>query len=357
MKIASLLKLTVPMLLALVLIPIATPQANLAGNWQGTLDEGGTTFHVAWHAVAAADGTLTSTIDNVDQNIFGVKVKTTTLKGSDLTMSVDDTINVNGDDVAIRGDLVAKLSDDGNEVTGTSTQTEPAQSPAPITLKRVAAQPASAPATSAQAAVVGDWSGTLDAGPAKLRLLLHIKAAADGTLTGTLDSIDQGANGIPLSSVAFKDNKLELNVAAVNGTYEGTVDKEASEITGTWTQGQPLPLNFTRAKAETASAPKPAAPTDIDGTWTGKLNTPGGTLTINLKIANMDTGLTAQIQSPDQSPNWAPATSIAREGDTLKVTFNAFAATFEGKIAADHSTIDGHFTQMGNELPLVLKKV
>ena len=43
--------------------------------------------------------------------------------------------------------------------------------------------------------VAGDYSGTL--GP--IHLKLHIKAGTDGTLTGTLDSPDQGANGIPCS--------------------------------------------------------------------------------------------------------------------------------------------------------------
>jgi len=71
----------------------------------------------------------------------------------------------------------------------------------------------------------------------------------------------------------------------------------------------------------------------------------------------MDTGLTAQLQSPDQNPNWAPANSIARDADKLTVRFDAFDATYEGKISADHTSIDGHFTQMGNELPLALKKI
>jgi hypothetical protein len=70
----------------------------------------------------------------------------------------------------------------------------------------------------------------------------------------------------------------------------------------------------------------------------------------------MNTGLTAQIQSPDQSPNWAPANSITRDGGTITVVFKAFGATYKGQISADHTTIDGKFSQMGNDLPLVLKK-
>jgi len=355
MKAAAFFKLSIVSLAVMTFTPLSTAQVKLAGDWQGTLDAGGTTFHVAWHAVAAPDGTLTSTFDNIDQNIYGIKVKSTSLKGSELTMSVEDTISVNGQDIPIRGELVGTISAEGSKLTGTWTQTEPEQPPVPIELQRSAAPGAAAPASISQPNLVGDWAGTLDAGPAQLRLLLHIKADQNGALSGTLDSIDQGANDIPISNVAFKDGKLSLNVAAVNGTYEGTVNKDATEINGTWTQGQALDLNFKRAQAQ-AAAPKAATPTDIDGTWTGKLETSSAILTINLKIANMDTGLAAQIQSPDQAPNWAPANSISREGDKLTVEFKAFGAIYEGKISADHTTIDGKFTQMGNELPLVLKK-
>jgi len=224
---------------------------------------------------------------------------------------------------------------------------KPQAAPAPSTTTAVATQPS----------IVGDWAGTLSAGGAQLRLLLHVTAAKDGTLSATLDSIDQGANGIPVNSVTLKDGKLNLTVDAVHGTYEGTVNTDATEIAGTWSQGQPLELNFKRAQPQAAaSAPKPAAPTDIDGTWTGKLNAGAAVLTINFKITNMDTGLTAQMQSPDQNPVWLTAKSATRDGNKLTLEFPGLGATYQGNISADHSTIDGTFTQMGNEIPLVVKK-
>lgn len=207
-------------------------------------------------------------------------------------------------------------------------------------------------------AIVGDWAGNLKAGPAELRLVLHITAAKDGTLAGTLDSIDQGANGIPVSSITLKDSKLSLTVDAVHGTYEGTVNKDASEIAGTWSQGQPLELNFKRAQPHAAvPAPKPAAPSDIDGTWQGSIEAPTGNLRILFKIVNMDTGLTATIQSPDQSPAWAPTTSVTRTGDRLTIEMKAFGASYEGQINAAKDSIDGTFTQGGGSVPLVLKKI
>jgi hypothetical protein len=349
MKTRSFLNFATAAVASLALVPACSAQAQLAGDWQGTLEVSGATIHVVWHAVAASDGTITSTFDNPDEGLYGIKVKTVALKGSNLTMMVDDTPNANGQVIAIRGNFEGVVSADGNEANGTWTQSEPAQPPMQVHFKRAAAQAAASGPT-----IAGDWAGTLDAGGAQLRLVLHISTSKDGTLAATLDSIDQGANAIPVKSATLKDGTLELDVAAVNGTYKGTINKDTSEIAGTWTQGQTLPLNFKRAQPETAA--KPASPTDIDGTWTGKLETPSAMLTINLKIANMDTGLTAQLQSPDQASNWAPATSIKRDGDKLTVVFSAFGATYEGKVSADRTTIDGKFTQAGNELPLVLKK-
>jgi len=117
----------------------------------------------------------------------------------------------------------------------------------------------------AESQIAGDWQGTLSAGGAELRLVLHITAAKDGNLTATLDSIDQGANGIPVSAVTLKDSKLSLTLDAINGSYEGVVNQDATKIAGTWSQGQPLPLDFKRTPAQAASAAAPPAKPSLDG--------------------------------------------------------------------------------------------
>src|SRR5215831_13203810 len=91
--------------------------------------------------------------------------------------------------------------------------------------------------------ITGDWNGTLNTGAGELRLVLHLTHNPDGSLKATLDSVDQGVKGIPVSSTTFKDTKLSLKVDAVNGTYEGTVNAKSTEIAGTWTQGASLRLN------------------------------------------------------------------------------------------------------------------
>ena len=63
--------------------------------------------------------------------------------------------------------------------------------------------------------------------------------ASDGKLSGTFDSVDQGARGIPIEEITLADGKLRFSSAAVNGTYEGKLNPAASTIDGKWSQGQP----------------------------------------------------------------------------------------------------------------------
>lgn len=85
--------------------------------------------------------------------------------------------------------------------------------------------------------VTGDWQGSLKAAGAELRLVLHITKAADGTLKATLDSVDQNANGIPVSSVALKGSQLSLDivpcVAATRARWHRTA--KASQARGSKT--------------------------------------------------------------------------------------------------------------------------
>jgi len=206
--------------------------------------------------------------------------------------------------------------------------------------------------------IAGDWQGTLNADGAELRLVLHITKAADGSLKATLDSIDQpGGNGIPVNSVTLKASKLSLDVTAVHGTYEGAVAADAKTISGTWTQGAALPLEFKRATAPIKTEHKPAKPSDIDGAWMGSLDLGNVKLRVVFHIVNTEDGLIATMDSPDQGANGLPTTSVKREGSSLKIEAKGIGGVFEGKIAADLQSIDGTFTQMGSAHPLLLKRV
>jgi dienelactone hydrolase len=221
------------------------------------------------------------------------------------------------------------------------------------------------------AAITGDWQGTLDAAGTKLNLVLHITKAPNNSLKATIDSLDQpGANGIPVSSVLLKDSKLSLGIEIGRSDYEAQVSADGNTITGTWTQqGQDFPLEFKRitapaksetkseTKAETKPEAKPAKPSDIDGAWMGTLDTGSIKLRVVFHILNTADGLTATMDSLDQGMNGLPTDSVARDGASLKIEAKKIGGAFDGTISADLASIDGKWSQGGGSLPLLLKRV
>ena len=96
--------------------------------------------------------------------------------------------------------------------------------------------------------VVGDWEGTLDTGSGTLRVVIHISQAKDDSLTGTLDSPDQGVTGITINSIKYKQPDLHFAIERFACSYDGHFNKDSSEIAGQWKQGgASLPLTFKRA--------------------------------------------------------------------------------------------------------------
>jgi len=213
------------------------------------------------------------------------------------------------------------------------------------------------PACRAQVQIAGDWQGTLNTGMGELRLVLHITKAQDGSLHATLDSVDQNANGIPVNAISLKDSKLSLTVDAVHGSYEGTINPAASEIKGTWSQGQPLALDFKRASAPVKTEHKPAAPSDIDGAWMGTLDIQTMKLRMVFHFVNTEDGLTATADSPDQNATGMPVTTITRNGSSLKLEMKQLDGVFDGTIAKDLTSIEGTWSQHGRSWPLALKRV
>ncbi|HVO81371.1 MAG TPA: alpha/beta fold hydrolase [Terriglobales bacterium] len=204
--------------------------------------------------------------------------------------------------------------------------------------------------------VIGDWQGTLKVGEAELRLVLHIGKNPDGSLRATMDSIDQGSYGLPVSSISLKEAQLSFSVDVVRGIYEGKVSADASEISGTWSQGQPLPLNFKKAAAPIKTEHKPAKPSDIDGDWWGTLDTGVARLRLVFHIINTEDGLVATLDSLDQNVKGLPVTTVTRDGPSIRMELKQIAGVFEGKLDKQLASMEGAWTQAGNTWPLVLKR-
>ena len=114
--------------------------------------------------------------------------------------------------------------------------------------------------------IAGDWNGTLDVQGQKLRLVVHFKKNADGKLTGTIDSLDQGANDIPVSAVVQTGDDVKLEIAAISGGYQGKFNAAGAEITGEWKQGgASLPLVLKRVDDKTDQKTPKGLPATLAG--------------------------------------------------------------------------------------------
>ena len=212
----------------------------------------------------------------------------------------------------------------------------------------------------------GSWQGLLDAGATKLRIALTVTRSEAGMYTGKFESLDQGAT-IPIDTVTLKDDDVHFEVKAAGIVYDGTLNKERTEIAGTFMQGgQTIPLTFKRSEQATAATPTPtpkpkpdySAPADAPYTAEDVLvKTPGGftlagTLTIPKSASpSKPVGAIVTITGSGQEdrdsaigldgyrPFRQIADSLARSGiATLRMDdreTGASGGTFKGSTSAD----------------------
>ena len=106
--------------------------------------------------------------------------------------------------------------------------------------------------------ITGKWNGALKVQGTQLRLVFNVTKSENG-LTSTMDSPDQGANGIPVTKTTFENSKIKFEVANARIEYDGELNGD--EITGTFKQGgQVFPMNLSRKAIEKEVVKRPQEP-------------------------------------------------------------------------------------------------
>ena len=219
----------------------AQPTASLGGDYVGTL---GGALHLALHITAAADGTLSGTLDSPDQKASGIPCTDFRVQGTTLSFSVP----------SVMGNWSGTIGSDGRTLAGTWDQ---GGGSAPLTFTHGTFPPGMfAPRTfvaaSKPSAVDGFWLGTING---SLRVQITVKSDQGGGEHCTLDSLDQGAFGLECANARLSSTAFSFDVPRVGGHWEGTLAKDGRTLSGTWSQGQDVPLDFER---QAAAIPPPA---------------------------------------------------------------------------------------------------
>jgi D-alanyl-D-alanine-carboxypeptidase/D-alanyl-D-alanine-endopeptidase len=210
----------------------SVPAKAVAGEWAGSVAG---QVPLVLHLRADASGALTATLDSPSQGANGLACANIKLTGTTLTFEVP----------IVQGSYSGTLSTDGKAISGTWTQGGTG-SPLDFSQTKTGAQAAADEAAVKPSGVDGDWKGALSAGGNTLHIVFHFHSVPGGTIRCVMDSIDQNQSGIPCGDVKLDGKKVNLDAAAVHGTYDGKLRADGTHIDGTWSQGTPMELDLTK---------------------------------------------------------------------------------------------------------------
>jgi CubicO group peptidase (beta-lactamase class C family) len=195
--------------------------------------------------------------------------------------------------------------------------------------------------------LAGDYAGEL--GP--LHLKLHLLATADGTLSGMLDSLDQGAMGLACADFHSSGSALSFAVPSVKGSWTGTVSADGALLSGMWSQGTPTPLNFSRETFVAA-----AKPSRVNGIWLGTLDAGPQSLRIQIVVKSDSAGKeSCSLDSLDQHAMGLPCANVILKDQNFSFDVPAVKGLWRGKLSADGNALKGEWTQ-GSPLTLNFKR-
>jgi pimeloyl-ACP methyl ester carboxylesterase len=192
------------------------------------------------------------------------------------------------------------------------------------------------------------WTGTLDAGAAKLEL--HIQIDQDGDqFAGRIFSVSQNNAEIPVSRIEMRDGQLVIEADSVHARFAGRLNEGQTVAEGTWTQlGKEYPLQLQRV--ESFEAPR------LVEFWKGSLRPGTLELKMGLKVFESSDGtLTASMDSYSQGATGIPV-NVERDGDSYTFSMETLRMRYEATRNKEGTRLSGTFRQAGLEMPLEMER-
>ncbi|PWA10810.1 alpha/beta hydrolase family protein [Flavobacterium laiguense] len=107
--------------------------------------------------------------------------------------------------------------------------------------------------------ITGQWNGVLKVPGGQLRVVFNVTKTENG-YSSTMDSPDQGAKGIPITTTSFENSILKLEIPNAKIVYEGMLNKD-NVIVGSFTQrGQSFTMDMSRGIIEKKVVVRPQEP-------------------------------------------------------------------------------------------------
>lgn len=234
-------------LLPLICVSLAaafaqTGPAGPAGHWEGAIQLPDRDLQIAVDLAKDDKGAWIGAFAQTTQNVRNVALADIKVNDKSVKFQIAaGGSNAPDFDCTLEGPTAMRctLTTPGGSVTSAMKRTGEAK----VDL------PKSSPAVSAE--LEGNWEGTIETPNGSLRLVVHFANQPDKSVKATMDSLDQNSMGLPLADVVQKGSAEEFQLPLVNGGYKGTLNKEATQMAGDWSQGgASLPLILKKSPAK-----------------------------------------------------------------------------------------------------------
>ena len=212
-----------------------TRPVSLEGEWSGTLEVGETELRLVLHLSKNAKGEWHAKLDSLNQAVYGMEA----------TKVARNEDNLHFEIASVGVKFQGKIQPDHRSIRGVWEQGGIAL---PLKFEKRAAGTEAREAANVVSKAEGNWQGAIEVSNMRMRLAFHISHDEKGELIASVDSLDQGIQGIPASQVTEKNGELELQIPVFRAEYRGTLSASKNEITGHWTQNHDLEtLDFHRS--------------------------------------------------------------------------------------------------------------
>jgi len=225
---------------AVLFVSLVCAQAAPEGHWEADIKgDGPQPMRVTLDLAKNAKSQWIASMGLPSANKTGLVVKDVVVNGKSVKFVALELMSA-------RFDLT--LGSDGNmkgTISGPRSQ--------PVEFKRtgeakVELIPAS-PAVSKE--LEGDWEGSLKTPNSPFRMVFHFKNQPDKTVMATFDT--GNATGLPFNDVKQTGQKVEFGMKIAHGTFQGTLNKEGTELAGQFThEANSVPLTLRKKSVQPA---------------------------------------------------------------------------------------------------------
>ena len=309
--------------------PVMTAEnfALVSGSWVGSIKpmpNAEMELTVVLEFSEDEPGVYSASMSSPDQGATDIPVDSFSVEDNELTLEIN----------RMRLEVVTAIA--GEQMTGSFTQ---AGREIPITLDRGEYESAglNMPALT-YARIQGPWHGEVQG----INVQIRVEQRGDAYFA-FMDSPDQGASDIPISTLELAEDTLTFTVTAANLTFTGELGDD--QIVGTWNQmGTDTPVTLLRGPYNAAANLDSALLEQLAGSWRGSVNN------TELLFEFNDQG--GSLSIPAMGAEGLGLSDIASEGGELSFAVRGIQASFSGTL--DGGSLSGEWTRAGNTSALDL---